>query len=60
MSERDPAIPLRQILVHAREAIEICHGKTREDLDTDRLLNLSLTRLLEIIGEAARRVPEEV
>ena len=60
MSKRDPGIALRQIMVHAKEAVEICQGKSREDLDTDRLLNLALTRLLEIVGEAANRVPEEV
>ena len=31
----------------------------RTDLDTDRKLNLSLVRLLEILGEAANRVPPE-
>jgi len=36
----------------------MCRGRTRSDLDTDRLLNLALTRLIEIIGEAANRVPE--
>lgn len=34
-------------------------GKTREDLDADRQLNLSLVRLLEIVGEAASQVPKE-
>ncbi len=33
--------------------------RTRADLDTDRQLNLSLVRLLEIVGEAAGRVPAE-
>lgn len=31
----------------------------RADLDTDRKLNLSLVRLLEILGEAANRVSIE-
>jgi len=60
MSERDPDIALRQILAYSREAVEICRGKSRQDLDRDRLLNLALTRLLEMIGEAANRVPEEI
>ena len=60
MSKRDPELALGQILTHAKEAIEISRGKSRQDLDRDRLLNLALTRLLEIIGEAANRVPEEV
>jgi hypothetical protein len=41
----------------AREAAQMAQGKTRADLDTDRPLNLSLVRLLEIVGEAASRVP---
>ncbi len=59
MSKRDPEISLRQILDHASEAVAITKGKTRTDLDQDRLLNLALTRLIEIIGEAASRVPED-
>lgn len=34
-------------------------GKTRPDLDSDRMLNLALVRLLEIVGEAANRVSVE-
>jgi uncharacterized protein with HEPN domain len=60
MSKRDPEIALRQILSHAREAVDICQGRTRSDLDMDRLLNLALTRLIEIIGEAANRVPDSI
>ena len=33
---------------------------SRADLDTDRMLNLALVRLVEVIGEAASRVPEAV
>jgi uncharacterized protein with HEPN domain len=60
MSKRDPETALRQILTHAREAVALTQGKTRADLDQDRLLNLALTRLVEILGEAANRIPEEV
>ncbi len=48
------------MLDHAREALDMVLGRTRDDLSSDRLLNLSLVRLLEIIGEAARRVPDEI
>ncbi|TAJ85253.1 DUF86 domain-containing protein [bacterium] len=47
------------MLDHAREAVSMVQGRTRTDLDTDRLLNLALVRLLEIIGEAAGRVAKE-
>lgn len=44
------------MLSHAREAYALVQGKTRDDLDTNRLLALSLVRLLEIVGEAANRI----
>jgi len=47
------------MLDHAREAVEMAAGRSREDLDHDRQLNLALVRLLEVIGEAASRVPPE-
>jgi uncharacterized protein with HEPN domain len=60
MSKHDLDVSLRQILAYAREAVEISNGKTRHDLDRNRLLNLALTRLVEMLGEAANRVPEEI
>jgi uncharacterized protein with HEPN domain len=41
------------------EAIELTRNACREDLDTDRKLNLALARLLEIIGEAANGISPE-
>ena len=57
MSHRDPLIPLRHMLDHALEAVEMARGRSRADLNGDRKLNLSLVRLLEVVGEAAGRVP---
>ena len=51
---KDDEIRLRHILDAAHEAFQFVEGLSREDLNTDRKLNLSLVRLLEIIGEAAR------
>ncbi len=48
------------MLEYAREAATLVQGKAREDLDENRVLTLALVRLLEIIGEAAWRVPDEV
>ena len=59
MSQHNTGVSLRQILDHAREAVAMTEGKTRADLDEDRQLNLALVRLLEIIGEAAIRIPKE-
>jgi uncharacterized protein with HEPN domain len=43
----------------AREARSFVVGKTRSELDRDRLLQLGLTRLIEIVGEAAGQVSDE-
>jgi uncharacterized protein with HEPN domain len=48
------------MLDHAREAMNLARDRVRSDLDSDRMLNLSLVRLLEIVGEAANRIPREV
>lgn len=56
MSRHDDGARLRHMLDHAQEAVALCAGKTRADLDRDRLLNLALVRLIEVIGEAANRV----
>ncbi len=59
MTARDISLSLRHMRDHAEEAISLTSGKNRQDLDSDRLLNLSLVRLLEIVGEAANRIPLE-
>jgi uncharacterized protein with HEPN domain len=51
-------IRLQHMLDHAAEALNMIKGRNREDLDNDRQLNLSLVRLLEIVGEAASRTSE--
>ena len=53
MSRRDETVPMRHMLDHDREVVAMAHGRTRRDLDTDRMFQLALTRLIEIIGEAA-------
>lgn len=34
-------------------------GRSREDLDDDEMLRLALTKLVEIVGEAAKQVTAE-
>lgn len=57
MAERDYEVTLSHMIDHTKEALELARGRVRPDLDSDRLLNLSLVRLLEIIGDAANRLP---
>ncbi len=59
MSQTDDRNRLRHMLDHAREAVAFVHGKTRRDLQRDRLLQLGVVRLIEIVGEAAARVSKE-
>ena len=59
MSRRDVKIFLQHMLEHAQKAVELSQDRKRSDLDEDLTFNLALTRLIEIIGEAANRVPEE-
>ncbi|MDQ3459196.1 MAG: DUF86 domain-containing protein [Deinococcota bacterium] len=47
------------MLEAAHEALLFADGKHREHLDTDRMLVLSLVKLIEIIGEAATGLSNE-
>ena len=59
MSQHKVEIRLRHMLDHAIEAMSIIQGKKRSDLNNDRMMELALVRLVEIIGEAAARVGTE-
>jgi uncharacterized protein with HEPN domain len=58
MSKYNPQLAFRQILAYAIKAVEIPREKERADLDQDRLLNLALTRLIEVIGDAVKKKGE--
>lgn len=47
---------LGHMLDVAVQAIGKLHGKNREEYDEDENLRLALTHLVQMIGEAARRV----
>src|SRR5262245_54979361 len=59
MSRRDDSVPMRHMLDYAREGVEIARQRSRRDLDEDRILQLALRQLIEIVGEAANRVSRE-
>ncbi|MFO8074399.1 MAG: HepT-like ribonuclease domain-containing protein [Polyangia bacterium] len=56
MTRHDDSVRLRHMLDSAREASTLVEKRTRADLEKDRLLELGLVRLVEILGEAAARV----
>ena len=56
----DDLIRIRHMLDAVREAMAFAAGRDRSDLDTDRMLLLSLVKCVEILGEAASRVSERL
>ncbi len=57
--KQDPAndrARLQHMLDAAHKSQTFMAGKSRDDLDRDEVLSLAVTRLLEIIGEAATQV----
>lgn len=50
-------------LLHLREAattaLRFTEGRSRPDLEDDEMLRLALTKLIEIVGEAAKQVSAE-
>lgn len=59
MQDRD-RIRLLHMLEAAEEALSFVKGKSRQDLDKDRKLVLAIIREVEIIGEAAGKIFEDV
>ena len=53
-------IRIRHLSEAATKAIAFTNGRTRSDLDDDELLRLAVTKLVEIVGEAAKQVSPEV
>lgn len=60
MSRRDPKVRLLHMRDYARRAVDMVQGQRREDLDSNDMLRLALTHLVELVGEAASQVPGNV
>ena len=56
MSRHDDRVCLQDMLAHAREAIALIGESSPGQFERDRVAQLAATRLVEIVGEAARRV----
>lgn len=59
MPPPDDLVRLAHLRDAAEKAIGYSSGKTRATLDSDELLRLALTKLVEIVGEAAKQVTAE-
>ncbi len=58
MSQHDDQVRIRHMVDAARKAVGYASDRSRRGLDDDELLALALTRLLEIVGEAAKAVSQ--
>jgi uncharacterized protein with HEPN domain len=59
MTLHDDTVALCHMRDHVAEALELSRGRQRHDLESDRMFALALTKLVEIVGEAAARVSTE-
>jgi uncharacterized protein with HEPN domain len=59
MSDRDAA-RVNHMLEAARKASQIISGKTQDELASDEVSTLATLRLLEILGEAAKAISDDV
>jgi len=60
MSRHDPTETLRQIAELARQAQQICAGHTLESFMTDWKGMLALERVMQLLGESVKRLPEDL
>jgi len=58
MSRHEDVVRLGHMRDYAREAVQMASGCTIADLPKNRMLNLALVRLVEIVGEAANQVSD--
>lgn len=58
MSRRDETVFLVDMLNHASEAVELLGSASLDDLRNDRVTQLALRKLVEVVGEAANRTSE--
>lgn len=60
MRHDEDTVRLRHMLDYARKAMQFTAGKDRADLDADEMLAMATIHSIEILGEAARTVSEEI
>jgi len=60
MTLHDPQLYLLHMRDHAQEAIDMLGEKTLDEVKHSRMLQLALIQLIEIVGEAASRVPNAI
>ena len=56
MTQHNDMIRLQHMLDHSKEAVALIVGKDKAELQHDRVLELALIRLVEILAEASVKV----
>ncbi len=59
MTQHEDIVRLHHMLDNAQEAVSMIAGKDRSELQQNRMLELALVRLVEVVGEAAAKVEEQ-
>jgi len=60
MSERDHRVTLRQINEYVQHAQALCAGKSAQQIEAEWREALAFERVMEVLGEAVKRLPEEL
>ena len=60
MPDNDPKIRLLHMRDYARKIVSLTAGKEKSNLEEDEIFCLAMTRLIELIGEAASKYPKEM
>ena len=59
MTQHDPFVRIAHMRDYATEAIALLGTRTVKEFEGERILQLALVRLVEVIGEAASKVEED-
>lgn len=60
MSKRDHRVTLRQIIEYVQRAQELCASKSAAQIEANWRDALAFERTMEVLGEAVKRLPEEL
>lgn len=60
MSQHDATASLQDMMSFATKAVRFCENKSFVQLEQDEILQMAIVRAVELVGEAASRVPSEI
>ncbi len=60
MSRRDASVTLRQITEYVGHAKALCAGRSAREIASDWQRAFAFERVMEVLGEAVKRLPEDL